>query len=323
MIDKILNDQFKDLISEETFKTIEEAFNQAVEDKSKEKIALETENIKQQLSESHKREITELTEKIDSDHTNKLKKLVEAIDTDHAVKLQKLVTGIDKKHTALLKLVNEKHNEELSTKAKEFHNTLVEEISNYIDLYIDKALPKEQLTEAVANIEAATKLKQIRQIIGVTDEFIDSEIKEALVDGKTTIDSLRKELNQTLKENVELQVRANKAEAKILLESKTNDMPSPKKTFINRLLGNKSPDYIEENFNYVVEMFEKQTQEELETVKEDVKQDFIKTTIVDRPEMLEEKANFDNEIERNTTSGEGVSGYLNEMKKISGNKYTR
>jgi hypothetical protein len=70
-------------------------------------------------------------------------------------------------------------------------------------------------------------------------------------------------------------------------------------------------------------MFEKQTQEELETVKEDVKQDFIKTTIVDRPEMLEEKANFDNEIERNTTSGEGVSGYLNEMKKISGNKYTR
>jgi hypothetical protein len=323
MIKNILNEQFKDLISEETLNTIEETFQQAVEEKSKEKIQLEAESIKQKLDEDYTEKLQTVINKIDEDHSAKLKKLVEAIDTDHAVKLQKLVKGIDKKHTEMLKQVVEKYESEMAGEAKAFQERLVEQVSNYLDLYIDKALPKQQIAEAVENIRAAKQIEQIRQIVGISEEFVDGEIKEALVDGKKTIDSLRSELNVALKENADLAQRANKAEAKMLLEKKTAELPSAKKAFINKLLGNKTPEYIEENFNYVVEMFERESQEEVELVQESVQADTTAASAtVDRPTVIEEAQQFNNEIERDATSV-SVSGYLNEMKRISGNKYAR
>ena len=316
MIKNILNEQFKDLISEETLSTIEEAFQQAVDEKSKEKIQLESENLQQKLDESYTAKLELVIEKIDADHTAKLKKLVEAIDTDHAVKLQKLVKGIDKKHTEMLQQVVEKYEGQMVEEAKGFQERLVEEVSNYLDLYIEKSVPTEQITEAVNNIKAVKQLAQIRQIVGISEEFVDSEVKEALVDGKKTIDSLRAELNEALKENAQLGLRANKAEASIILEKKTADMPSAKKQFVTKLLGNKAPQYIEENFQYVVEMFEKETQEEVDEIKESVKKQFTKAPQVDRPQIIEEKQEFNNEIER-AGSGDAVNGYLNEMKNLS------
>lgn len=316
MIKNILNEQFKDLISEETLNTIEEAFQQAVDEKSKEKIQLESENLQQKLDESYTAKLELVIEKIDADHTAKLKKLVEAIDTDHAVKLQKLVKGIDKKHTEMLQQVVEKYEGQMLEEAKGFQERLVEEVSNYLDLYIEKSVPTEQITEAVNNIKAVKQLAQIRQIVGISEEFVDSEVKEALVDGKKTIDSLRAELNEALKENAQLGLRANKAESSIILEKKTADMPSAKKQFVTKLLGNKAPQYIEENFQYVVEMFEKETQEEVDEIKESVKNQFTKAPQVDRPQIIEEKQEFNNEIER-AESGDAVNGYLNEMKNLS------
>jgi hypothetical protein len=313
----ILNEQFKEIISEETLNTIEEAFNAAVEEKSKEKINLETERVKQQLDEHYTSKLQEAIDTIDNDHTAKLKQLVEAIDTDHAVKLQKLVKGIDAKHTSLLKQVIEKYENQLEVEAKGFQDSLVEQISNYLDLYIDKQLPKQEISEAVQNIKAKNQLAEIRRIVGVTEEFVDSEVKEALIDGKKIIDSLRSELNQSLKENVALNVRANKAESFILLEKKTAEMPSAKKQFVTKLLGTKSPQYIEENFSYVVDMFEKEQTKEVDEIKESVKQQFVKTPQVDRQIIEEKQHNLThNEIER-AESSDSVSGYLNEMKNLS------
>lgn len=316
MIKNILNEQFKDLISEETLNTIEEAFQNAVGEKTKEVIQLESENIKQKLDESYTAKLEMVIEKIDQDHSAKLKKLVEAIDTDHAVKLQKLVKGIDKQHTQMLKQVVEKYQVELEDKAKNFQDSIVEEISNYLDLYLDRNLPKEQISEAASNIKAAKQLDQIRQIVGISEEFVDGEVKEALIDGKKTIDSLRAELNEALKENAQLNQRTSKAEASIVLEKMTADMPSAKKQFVTRLLGNKPPQYIQENLSYVVAMFEKEAQEEVDEIKESVKQQFTKAPRVDR-QIIEEKQEFNNnEIER-TESSDSVNGYLNEMKNLS------
>lgn len=322
-VSNILSEQFKDLISEDTLKQVEEAFNTAVDEKSKAKIQLEVENVKAQLDEHYTGKLQELTEKIDEDHTAKMQKLVAAIDTDHAVKLHNLVESIDAKHTKMLKQVVEKYEGKLVADATSFQNRLVEEVSNYLDLYLDKTVPTAQINEAVTNIQAAAKLHQIRQLVGINEEFVDNEVKEALIDGKRTIDSLRNELNVALKENVDLAARANKAEVAILLEDKTVDMPTAKKTFVHKLLKNKTPEYIKENFDYVVEMFEKEAQTDLETIQEQVKQEFVsQTASADRPHIIEEQKNFNNEVERDASS-EVVSGYLNEMKKISNSRIAR
>ena len=191
-----------------------------------------------------------------------------------------------------------------------------------MDLYLEKTIPANQISEAVSNIRAAKQLDEIRKIVGISEEFIDAELKEALLDGKKTIDSLRAELNAVLKENVDLTQKANKAEASILLEKKTAEMPEDKKKFVSRLLGNKAPEYIEENFSYVVDMFDRESKEELEVIKESVKNEFVKAPVVDRPEIIEEAKNFNNEVERSVASDD-ISGYLNEMKKISGSRFTR
>jgi len=315
----ILNEQFKEIISEETLNTIEEAFATAVEEKSNQRVSLETERVKQQLDEHYTSKLQEAIDTIDDDHTAKLKKLVEAIDTDHAVKLQKLVKGIDVKHTNMLKQIVEKYETALSNEASSFQNRLVEEISNYLDLYIDKHLPKKQISEAVENIKAKKQIEDIRRLVGISEEFIDGEIKEALVDGKRIIDSLKKELNESIKLNAELNAKANRAEARIMLEQKTSEMPLVKKQYVTKLLGSRSPQYIEENFSYVVDMFEREQSQHVDEIKESVKKQFTKTPQVDR-QIIEENVQelTQNEIERTGLSNP-VSGYLNEMKNLSRN----
>jgi len=100
-------------------------------------------------------------------------------------------------------------------------------------------------------------------------------------------------------------------------------MPAAKKQFVTKLLGNKAPQYIEENFSYVIDMFERESQEEVDEIKEAVKNQFTKTPAVDRPQLVEEKKEFTkDEVERDPSS-EVVSGYLNEMKRISGSRFTK
>lgn len=341
MIKNILNEQLKDLVSEETLTAIEEAFQQAVNtkkediernlyesyaskyeefvDKTKEKFYLEKQNIQEKLDEKYTAKLEELVEKIDTDHTAKLKKLVETIDADHAFKLQKLVKKIDNSHTEMLQRVVEKYENQLGAAAANFQDRLVEEVSNYLDLYLDRNIPADQISEAVNNIKAARQLNQIRQIVGIDEEFIDAEIKEALVDGKKIIDSLRSELNQTIKENAELNQKAIKAEAKFLLEAKTSEMPAAKKQFIAKLLKNKTPQYIEENFSYVVDMFERESSAEVDEIKESVKQQFTRTPQIDR-QIIEESVEYiNNEIDRSESS-DSVMSYLNEMKKFKRNQ---
>lgn len=348
----ILEEQFKDLISEDTLNVIEQAFQQAVDEKVSEKVKAETEKfnehveleresisqkldeeyteklktVVQKIDEDHTEKLNTLIEKIDADHSAKLEKLLEAIDTDHAVKLQKVVKSIDVKHAEMLKQVVEKYETQLNEEAKSFQEKVVEEISNYIDLYLDKTIPKDQISEAVENIRAQKQIQEIRKIVGISEEFVDSEIKEALVDGKKTIDSLREELNSALKENVEINQQLKKAQSTILLEAKTTDMQASKKQFIHKLLKNKTPEYIEENFNYVVEMFDKEAEQEVETAQKEVlSESSVLSSKIDRPEITEAETNFNfnNEIERDTEKVESVSGYLNEMKKISGQRFTR
>lgn len=357
-VTSILEEQFKDLISEDTLKAIEGAFEEAVNEKAEEKVSnekqkfeehlsLQVEAVKNRLDEEytdklkvliekldkdHAEKLQTVIEKIDEDHSQKIVKLLEAIDVDHAVKLQKLVKNIDVKHTGMLKQIVEKYETQLNDEAKGFQERLIEEVSNYIDLYIDKTIPKNQIAEAVDNIKAQKQVAEIRKIVGISEEFVEGEIKEALVDGKKTIDSLRDELNGVLKENVKINHELKKAQAKILLDEKTSDMTDSKKNFVNKLLKNKDPQYIAENFQYVVDMFEKESEQEVEQAQEEVLTESFVAASVDVPkeqeqteqqeEILEENFTLTNEIERDGSStGGDVSGYLNEMKKLG--KFSR
>ena len=81
---------------------------------------------------------------------------------------------------------------------------------------------------------------------------------------------------------------------------------------------NKTPQYIEENFSYVVDMFEREAAAEVDEIKESVKQQFTRTPQVDRQIIEESVEPLNNEIDRSELS-DSVLGYLSEMKKFRRN----
>ena len=84
-------------------------------------------------------------------------------------------------------------------------------------------------------------------------------------------------------------------------------MSNAKKEFVTKLLNDKTPQYITENFNYVVEMFEREESETSTKLVEEAKQSAVsKDAKVPAPAVVEESS-------AQATSSP-VNGYLSALK---------
>jgi len=241
-ISAILENIEGNTLNEEAATAIAEAFEAAVNEKVSTRIGLEVEKA---LNEQ------------DTDHAAKLKTLIEAIDKDHSSKLQEVVEAININHTEKLKKVVNYYTKAVNEKAQTFSNKIVSEMSNYLDLYLDKLIPKEQLSEAVANTSARNQLEQIKKIISFDPSSLNEDFKKVVINGKSKIDELQAKLNESYKENIELNETVKQTKASLFIEQKSKGMSSTKKEFLTKILSDKSPEYINENFDYVVDMFER------------------------------------------------------------------
>lgn len=289
-----------DVITEETATVIAEAFEKAVEEKSKARTELEVKNALINL---------------DEEHAAKLQKLIDAIDLDHTNKLQQVVSAINENHAAKLKKVLRKYDTLVEERAQQFSSKLVGEISNYLDLYLEKAIPSLQLEEAVANTYAKNTLSKIKKLISIDPEYINENVKEALTTGKRAIDDLKSQLNESVKDNIRINQELKQTKAALILEAKAKDLPQRKKDYVTRLLSNKDAQYIEENFNYVVEMFEK---DELET--SDAAAYSATAQAVTRDVAPVQTSIIEESFEPTNSVNDSVSGYLTALKQQE--KYT-
>jgi predicted nuclease with TOPRIM domain len=152
-------------------------------------------------------------------------------------------------------------------------------------------------------------LDEIRNLVGIDQEHIDGSIKSAISEGKSKIDELTEKLNESYKENEGLLNKIKSIEAKDLLEEKTKGMSSSKKEFVYKLLNDKEGSYIEENFNYVVEMFERS---EEETATELVKEAKQKAQTLDA-KVPSTKSLVSESKETAETGNRLVNEYLSEL----------
>lgn len=283
------------VITEETATVIAEAFERAVDEKTRERVELEVQNELEKLDESHAAKLEKLVKAIDIDHYNKLQQVVEHINNDHAAKLARII---------------KRYNRSINERAQHFSNKLVGELSNYLDLYLEKSIPSLQLEQAVANTHARNMLDRIKKIISVDPEYINEGVKEALVTGKSTIDKLKGQLNESIKQNIKINNDLKMARSALVLEQMTHNLPQRKKEYVHRLLGNKDADYIEENFNYVVEMFEKDELESAEYATNTATARAITRDVAPaKTSILEESTSTPP-----PASASGVTGYLTALK---------
>jgi hypothetical protein len=279
-----------DLLSEEALKEIESAFDNAVKDK----INLHVEKA--------------LVEQ-DEDYANKLQKLLAVIDEDHTKKLVRVVEAIDKNHAAKFKAVVGKFNGEVAKNAKLFKEDLINNISTYLEAYIDETLPNEKINEAVSNKRAQVVIEQIREILGVDAALAQKSIKCAIVDGKRQIDEANTKLEATLKELEALKEANEKLNASLVLERKVAQLPENKKAYINKIMSGKSAQFITENVDYALNLFNKSEKERLHKLKDEAVVE-TSTARVDRPVIEEQVQQPANE------SSDFMSPYLKELNKF-------
>jgi hypothetical protein len=253
-IEDVLDQIGEDVLTEDSKKMLTEAFAEAVDAAAASKVELEVSNALQQLDEDHSVKLEQLLEAIDVDHSNKLVAVLEKIDADHTEKLQWLI---------------KRNKQALQEDASEFKENLLTQLSNYMDLYLEKAIPREELQEAVSNKRANKILEQMKQMISLDDEFINDTIKEAVQDGRNTIDTLKKELSEAVKNNIEVSQALKTKSAELMLEKNTVGLNKDKKNYVLRMLKGKDPDYITENFDYVVKMFDKDEDEQAQLISEE------------------------------------------------------
>jgi hypothetical protein len=287
-ITKLLKDATKDLLTEETLRLITEAVEKKAEDKIQ--LAVEAALVKQ--DEEYADKLEKVLEAIDSDHTAKLDKIVSRIDETHTAKFRHALNVLDESHSEKLVKIVDLYENALKVEAESFKSTLVEQLSNFIELYIDKAIPAQQIAEATQNARSRKIVNEVKRLVSLSDEFVNESIKEALVDGKQQIEEANNRALETEKKLKLVSEKAAKLEKQLFLESKLVNFPAAKKTYMMRVLSEKNMDAIKENFNYVSEMFDKNEEAEVETLKESTTAKTKNVDVSAPEEVLKESNSF-------------------------------
>jgi regulator of replication initiation timing len=254
-----MSDLLKDL-SEESMTKIQEA----IETKVKEKVSIHVEKALTEQDELYSSKLNQLLKAIDSDHSKKLQKVVEAIDTDRASKL---------------KMVVSKYEQTLNNDASAFKAQLVESISDYLETYLDEKVPTADIQEAVRNKKALVVLESLRNHLAVDAALQKESIKEAILDGKTQISEASQKLESVIQENTQLKSELDSIKANLFVEQKSASLDESQKKYIKKVMAGKSADFINENFDYTVKLFNKKSSDRLDTLKEEA---LSESTKVDR-----------------------------------------
>ena len=254
-----MSDLLKDL-SEESMTKIQEA----IETKVKEKVSIHVEKALTEQDELYSSKLNQLLKAIDSDHSKKLQKVVEAIDTDRASKL---------------KMVVSKYEQTLNNDASAFKAQLVESISDYLETYLDEKVPTADIQEAVRNKKALVVLESPRNHLAVDAALQKESIKEAILDGKTQISEASQKLESVIQENTQLKSELDSIKANLFVEQKSASLDESQKKYIKKVMAGKSADFINENFDYTVKLFNKKSSDRLDTLKEEA---LSESTKVDR-----------------------------------------
>jgi hypothetical protein len=292
-IKDLLKNLDKNLINEETATAIVEAFDNAVDEKFKTKLELAVEKALMEQDEDHAQKLKDILEKTDEDHTNKLKLVIKTITENHTQKLNQIVKLYKKT---------------IDEKAEKFTQKVINDLDKFLSVYLEKKIPFTQVQEAVENTHAVNVLNKIREMVGFDPSLVNENVKNVVKEGKEKFTQLSEKLNEAYQENTKLSQELNKIKSALILEGKTKGMPKSKKEFVFKLLEDKSVDYIKNNFNYVVEMFENGEQEETEEIAKEANKSAISRS-VNPPQLVFESASSE-------SKNAPVNEYLSELERI-------
>lgn len=280
-IAKILKEATDGQIDETVLEAIETAFETRLEEKAK----LHVDKALLEQDELYTNKLEQLLEALDVDHTKKLKKVVEAVDADRANKLKAVVA---------------KYENILTEDADAFKTQLVESISEYLDTFLQETVPAEEIKEAVKNKKAIAVLENLRTHLAVDSALEKDSIKEAVADGKNQINEATTKLESALQEKSAVEEELNTLKANLLISEKTAKLDERTSKYVKKMLEGKDLEYINENFDYTLKLFQKKEESRLEGLK---------------TEALNESTKVDHIVEESVEAPDASNPYMSELSK--------
>lgn len=283
-IKQLLNEDVRSVLGDESLDAIETAFN--------DKVSLAVESALEQQDGLFAKKLEALMERVDTVYGEKLKKVLEAVDKDRTKKLVTLA---------------KRYEIELNESAVSFRNEIRNDISDYLEtVVLEDVLPQAQIQDAVRNTAAIDVLSNLRQVLAVDSTMMKESVQEAIIDGKSQIDSLT-ESNNKLKAQLATQKKQNGSLKKeTFLSESTKDFDKTKTNYISKVFKDKSIDFVEENFEYVAKLFDKRERDTEKLLKNEAVKS--RKTVVDSipSEIIEEKT-------VNTNNDPEIDTYLQSM----------
>jgi hypothetical protein len=293
-ITTVLKEATKDMLSEQTLTEIKSAYDAAVNNAGEERAKLAVESA---------------LDKQDADYSSKLEKLLAAVDADHANKLNRVVEAIDVNHSEKLKKIITIYEKAINEDAKNFKTNVVDKLDKYLDLYLEEKIPTATVIEAVENVRAAKIVDQMRTLLGIDLAMATQSIREAVLDGKAQLDEYKAALDKANSKLATVSESLKTTTAELLVEKKTASFADDKKSYMKKMLTGRDEQYITENFDYVLNLFDKNEEESTTLLKEQA------TTQVESLKVDASKPVIEESAEASKPGDPMFNMYLNELKK--------
>ena len=173
---------------------------------------------------------------------------------------EKLETIIDvtarERADVLLKEEKDLLVKDFESKFEDYKGDITSKFSNFVDSVLDEELeiPEKVLKYAQKGELFDELIEQFKIRLAIDEGVLDAEVKALLKEAKDEILELKKKINESIKENMELKEDASEMAASLYLRKKCDGLTEAKKERVLNILGDlRDKAEIDRKFKYVVD----------------------------------------------------------------------
>lgn len=258
-------------------------------------------DIKKEFDKQVQIQVESALHQYDDEAEKRILELVKQIDENHKVKLVNLLKKKDAKDKALLESIKAKYTEALRTDAEKFKASLAKNIERFIESKIGNIVDYSIIKEAALNNTARIVLEGLRTQLGVDSALMKESISGPILEAREKMTKALSYIKKLKEENQRLEESLYNSEANLLIESRTAKLPEAEASHMKRMLHGKDVKFINENFNYILDLY-RQGQEKKRTV---LKEEALK--VRDKKKLPTEPRRTKDLMTENSSNNSGFS----------------
>lgn len=203
----------------------------------------------------------------DAAYAKELKNLITKLDEKHSAKLDEVINVINENHAMKLQKIQKLYENHYQKEFKKFKNSLVKTNESFIEMYINKVMPDNVISEAVTVRKQAKLISEMKKMLALDSASTNDVIKEGVLEAGKIINESKQQIEQLISEKAELENKIKANERDILLNNKLNSVEASKRDALKKIFKDADINTINENFDYSSKLIDKQRKELKEELK--------------------------------------------------------